>query len=326
MLECDTLLMVGTSVSYSEFLPKEGQAKAVQIDIDGRMLGIRYPTDVNLHGDSKKTLQLLVPLLKRNENRAWQNNIIKEMERWWKILEARAMNSANPINPQRVFWELSKKLPDDCILSADSGSTASWYARDLKLRKGMLASLSGNLATMCPSVPYAIAAKFAYPGRMPIALVGDGAMQMLGINEMITIAKYWKRWSDPRLLILILNNHDLNMVTWEQRVLAGDPKFEASQDVPDFRYAEYAKMIGLDGIRVDDPEQVASAIDAAMNADRPFVLEAITDPNVPPLPPHISLKQAKAFTSSVLKRDVDTLGFLKETWKQVTARYTAPRR
>ncbi len=321
MMECDTLFMIGTSFPYSEFLPKEGQAKAVQIDIDGKMLGIRYPTDVNLQGDSKKTLQSLIPLLKRKEKREWQNRVIREMERWWKILEARAMNAAYPLNPQRVFWELSKRLPENCILSADSGSSASWFARDLKIRTGMMASLSGNLATMCPGVPYAMAAKFAYPDRMAIAMVGDGAMQMLGINEMITIAKYWKRWSDPRLLILVLNNHDLNMVTWEQRVLAGDPKFEASQEIPDFKYAEYAKMIGLDGIRVDDPEQVASAIDAAMNADRPFVLEAITDPNVPPLPPHISLKQAKAFTSSLLKGEENVWDIIRQTYKDVVESY-----
>jgi pyruvate dehydrogenase (quinone) len=320
MMECDTLLMIGTSFPYSEFLPKEGKAKAVQIDIDGKMLGIRYPTDINLQGESKKTLQALIPLLNQQANRQWQQHIVSEVEKWWKITEARAMNSANPINPQRVFWELSKKLPDNCILSADSGSTASWFARDLKMRRGMKASLSGNLATMCPSVPYAIAAKFAYPDRMPIALVGDGAMQMLGINEMITIAKYWKRWQDPRLMILVLNNHDLNMVTWEQRVLSGDPKFEASQEVPDFRYADYAKMLGLDGIRIDDPGQIVPALDKAITADRPFVLEAVTDPDVPPLPPHISLKQAKAFTTSMLKEE-NVWDIIKQTYRNVIETY-----
>jgi pyruvate dehydrogenase (quinone) len=321
MMDCDTMLMVGTSFPYSEFLPKERKAKAVQIDIDGRMLGIRYPTDINLQGDSKKTLQSLIPLLKRKENREWQDHIIKEVDRWWKILEARAMNSANPINPQRVFWELSKMLPDNCIISADSGSVASWFARDIKIKRGMMASLSGNLATMCPAIPYSVAAKFAYPNRMPIALIGDGAMQMLGINEMITISKYWKRWSDPRLLILVLNNHDLNMVTWEQRVLAGDPKFEASQELPDFKYAEYSKMLGLDGIRVDDPDQIVPSIKKAMNADRPFVLEAVTDPNVPPLPPHISLKQAKAFTTSLFKEDENAWDIIKQTYKDLVESY-----
>lgn len=320
MVDCDTLLLVGTSFPYSEFLPKEGKAKAVQIDIDGRMLGIRYPVNLNLQGDSKKTLQLLIPLLKRKEDRNWQNDLVKEVERWWKVMEARAMNDANPINPQRVFWELSKKLPDNCILSADSGSTASWFARDLKIRRGMKASLSGNLATMCPAMPYTVAAKFAYPGRMPIALIGDGAMQMLGINELITVAKYWKQWSDPRLLVLVLNNRDLNMVTWEERVMAGDPKFEASQSVPDFEYASYAKLLGLDGVRIDTPEQIVPALEQAMSADRPFVIDAVTDPNVPPLPPHITLKQAKAFYSS-MRGEENVWDIIKQTYKDVIESY-----
>jgi len=321
MMECDTLLMVGTSFPYSEFLPKEGQAKAVQIDIDGRMLGLRYPTDVNLQGDSKKTLQALNPLLTRKEDRIWRNQIEDEVSRWWKVMEARAMNSADPINPQRVFWELSSRLPDGCIITADSGSTASWFARDLKIREGMMASLSGNLATMCPGVPYAIAAKFAYPERMAIALVGDGAMQMLGINGMITIAKYWKQWKNPKLMILVLNNHDLNMVTWEQRVMQGDPKFEASQDVPEFNYAAYAHLLGLEGVRVEKPEDIESAIDYAMGADRPVVLDVLSDPNVPPLPPHISFKQAKAFTSAIVKGDEDAWAMIKQTYKDIVDSY-----
>ncbi|MFZ1800107.1 MAG: thiamine pyrophosphate-requiring protein, partial [Chitinophagaceae bacterium] len=251
MMDCDTLLMVGSSFPYSEFLPKEGQARGVQIDIDGKMLGIRYPMEINLQGDSKKTLQALIPLLKRKEDRSWRQTIEDNVDDWWKLMEARAMNSADPINPQYVFWEMSKRLPDNCIISADSGSTASWFAKDLKIRKGMKASLSGNLATMCPGMPYTIAAKFAFPERVAIGLIGDGAMQMLGINGLITVSKYWKTWSDPRFIILVLNNRDLNQVTWEQRVMAGDPKFEASQDVPDFAYDEYARMLGLEGIRID---------------------------------------------------------------------------
>jgi pyruvate dehydrogenase (quinone) len=321
MMECDTLLMVGTSFPYSEFLPKEGQAKAVQIDIDGRMLGIRYPTDINLQGDSKRTLQALIPLLKRNEDRSWRQQIEKEIDRWWKVVEARAMNTAKPINPQRLFWELSPRLPERCILTADSGSTASWFARDIKIRKGMMASLSGNLATMCPGMPYAIAAKFAYPERMPVAMIGDGAMQMLGINGMITIAKYWKQWKDPRFMILVLNNRDLNMVSWEQRILAGDPKFEASQDVPDFNYAAYAEMLGLGGIRVERPEDIVPAIDQAMAAQRPVLLDVVTDPSVPPLPPHISFKQAKAFASSLIKGDVDAGEMIRQTYKDVVDNY-----
>lgn len=231
------------------------------------------------------------------------------------------MNTANPINPQRIFWELSSRLPDNCILTADSGSTASWYARDLKIRKGMMASLSGNLATMCPGVPYAIAAKFAYPDRVPIAMVGDGAMQMLGINGMITISKYWKRWSNPRFIILVLNNRDLNMVSWEQRTMTGEPKFEGSQDVPEFNYATYANMLGFEGIRVETPDEIVPALEQAMLAQRPVLLDVLSDPSVPPLPPHISFKQAKAFTSSIVKGDVNAWDMIKQTYKEVIDNY-----
>jgi pyruvate dehydrogenase (quinone) len=231
------------------------------------------------------------------------------------------MNSADPINPQRVFWELSSRLPDDCILSSDSGSAANWFARDLKIRRGMMASLSGSLATMGPGVPYAIAAKFAFPGRVAIALVGDGAMQMNGINGLITIAKYWKEWTDPRLVVLVLNNRDLNQVTWEQRAMAGDPRFPGSQSVPDFPYARYADEIGLQGIRVDTPEAIGDAWDRALSADRPVVVEAVTDPNVPPLPPHITLEQARHFASSIWARDADALGFITQTARDAAESY-----
>ncbi|MFL5358839.1 thiamine pyrophosphate-requiring protein [Archangium sp.] len=315
MMECDTLLMVGTSFPYSEFLPPEGQARGVQIDLDGRMLAIRYPMEVPLTGDSKETLRALIPLLKRKEDRSWRDGLEKSIRQWWKAAEGLAMKDANPLNPQRVFWELSPKLPDGVILSSDSGSAANWFARDLKVRKGMMASLSGNLATMGCGVPYAIGAKFAYPDRPVIALVGDGAMQMNGNAELVTVAKYWKEWKDPRFIVLVLNNRDLNQVTWEQRVLAGDPKLPATQDLPDFPYARYAESIGLRGLRVDKPEQVARAWEQALSSDRPVVLEAYTDPDVPPLPPHITLEQAKHFTQSMMKGDVNTGGILKQSIK-----------
>jgi pyruvate dehydrogenase (quinone) len=321
MTECDTLLMVGSDFPYSEFLPKEGQARGVQIDIDGRLLSIRYPMEVNLMGDSAETLRALIPLLKRKEDRSWRQMLEKEIEEWWKVLEARAMNSANPINPQRMFWELSPRLPDNCILSSDSGSSANWFARDLKIRRGMMASLSGNLATMCPGVPYAIAAKFCFPDRVAIALVGDGAMQMLGNNGMITISKYWKEWSNPLLIILVLNNRDLNQVTWEQRAMTGDPKYEASQDIPDFPFARYAELLGLRGIFVDKPEQIGEAWDQALSSDRPVVVEAYTDPNVPTLPPHISFKEAEAFSKALIKGDPEELGIIRQTFKDAIESY-----
>jgi pyruvate dehydrogenase (quinone) len=325
MMDCDTLLMVGSSFPYSEFLPKPGQARGVQIDIDGRMHSIRYPMDVNLIGDSAETLRALLPLLTRKTDRGWRDTIEKNVSDWWGVLEARAMNTAEPINPQRVFWELSSRLPDDCILSCDSGSAANWYARDVKIRRGMMASLSGTLATMGPAVPYAVAGKFCHPDRVVVAMAGDGAMQMNGLNELITIAKYWREWSDPRLVILVLNNRDLNQVTWEQRAMAGDPKFEGSQNVPDFPYAEYAQSLGLGGIVVDRPDDIAGAWERAFAADRPTLVEAVTDPNVPPLPPHITFEQARAFASSVLRGDVDALGFIKQTVKDA-AEGVLPRR
>jgi pyruvate dehydrogenase (quinone) len=313
MQDCDTLLMVGTSFPYSEFLPEEGQARGVQIDIDGRMLGLRYPTEVNLVGDSALTLRALLPHLHRKEDRSWREEIEAGVAEWWKVLEARAHNDAEPVNPQRVFWELSGRLPDRCILTSDSGSAANWFARDLKIRPGMMASLSGTLASMGAGVPYAIGAKFAYPDRPVIALVGDGAMQMNGINELITAAKYWEQWSDPRLIVLVLNNRDLNQVTWEQRVMEGDPKVEVSQDLPDFPYARYAELLGLTGIRVDDPDDVGAAWDEALAARRPCVLEAVTDPEVPPLPPHITLQQAKAMTSALAKGDAHAGRIIRQT-------------
>jgi pyruvate dehydrogenase (quinone) len=287
----------------------------VQIDLDGRMLGIRYPMEVNLIGDSAQTLQALMPLLERKADRSWQEKIAGEVDRWWKLIETRAHNSADPINPQRVFWELSQRLPDRAILTSDSGSSANWFARDVRLREGMMASLSGTLATMGPGVPYAIAAKFAHPDRPVIALVGDGAMQMNGNGELVTIAKYWQRWSDPRLIVLVLHNNDLNQVTWEQRAMEGDPKYEASQQLPDFPYARYAELIGLTGIRVDDPDDVAGAWQEAFAADRPVVLEAITDPEVPPLPPHITLQQAKALTSALAHGDPSRTEIVKQAAK-----------
>ncbi|MBV8432236.1 MAG: thiamine pyrophosphate-requiring protein [Solirubrobacterales bacterium] len=316
MQDCDTLLMVGSSFPYSEFLPQEGQARGVQIDIDGKMIGIRYPMEVNLIGDSAETLRALLPRLEPKSDRSWREKIENEVREWWNLIEARARLSAEPINPQLVFHELSKRLPDQAILCSDSGSSANWYARDIKLRRGMMASLSGTLATMGPGVPYAIGAKFAHPDRPVFALVGDGAMQMNGINELITIAKYRHQWADQRLVVMVLNNRDLNQVTWEQRAMEGNPKFEGSQDLPDFPYAGYAEMLGLKGIRVDSPDQVGSAWDEALAADRPVVYEAVTDPEVPPLPPHITIEQAKAFMSALAGGDPDAGRIIRQSFKQ----------
>jgi len=317
MTECDTLLMVGSGFPYSEFLPQEGQARGVQIDIDPRMIGLRYPMEIGLVGDAKRTLAALIPHLTRKQDRSWRNDVEQNVARWWRVLEDRAMNAANPINPQRVFWELSPRLPDNCILTCDSGSAANWYARDLKMRRGMMASLSGGLATMGPGVPYAIAAKYAHPDRHVIAMVGDGAMQMNGVNGLITIAKVWRDWGNPHLVVMVLNNGDLNQVTWEQRVMAGDPKFEASQVLPNFPYAGFADLLGLNAIKVDKPDDIGPAWDAALSASRPTVLEVVTDPEVPPLPPHIHAKQAKAYLSALVNRDPNAIAMVKQSAKEM---------
>ena len=317
MSGCDTLLMIGSGFPYSEFLPKEGQARGVQIDLKPDMLSLRYPMEVNLTGDSRETLRALLPMLAEKIDRSWRTTIEKNVAAWWKDMENRAMQSAEPVNPQRVTWELSPRLPERAIITSDSGSCANWFARDLKMRRGMMASLSGGLASMGAAVPYAIAAKFAHPDRPVIALVGDGAMQMNNMAELITVAKYWREWSDPSWVVCVFNNQDLNQVTWEQRVMEGDPKFEATQQIPDVPYHRFAELIGLRGIFVDTPQRLASAWDEALSSDRPVVLEVKTDPNVPPLPPHITLAQAKAFASMLVKGDPEEGSVLVNTAKEV---------
>jgi len=312
----DTLLMVGTGFPWSEFLPKTGAARAVQIDIDPAMLSLRYPCEVNLHGDAAETLRLLLPLLERKADRDWRDTIEGWMRDWWGTLQARAVTKAHPVNPQRVVWEMSPRLPDNAIVTSDSGSCANWYARDYRVKRGQLASLSGGLASMGAAVPYAIGAKFAHPDRPVVALVGDGAMQMNNMAELITIAKYRDRWADRRLITCVFNNEDLNEVTWEQRVMNGNPRYDASQDIPDVRYSKFAEIIGLKGVFVDDPDDLGQAWDEALAADRPVVLEVKTDPEIAPLPPHISLKEAKAFMFS-MARDEDAGHVIKDTARQV---------
>ena len=303
MQDADTLLMVGTSFPYSEFLPTEGQAKGVQIDLAPRNLSIRYPMDLALVGDAKDTLTELLPLLRRKEDRGWQDRIAKGVERWWKLMDERAKPSdlRGRIRPQGLFASLSRHLPDGAILSSDSGSAANWFARQVKIRRGMKASLSGNLATMVPGVPYAIAAKFAYPDRVAVAMVGDGAMQMGGMAEMLTAAKYYETWDDPRLVVLVLNNEDLNQVTWEQRAMSGDPRFVGSQAIPYVPYARYAELIGLKGIEVRTSGEMEEAWREAFAADRPVIVDALTTPDEAPIPPHVTYDQAKALAESLLK-------------------------
>ncbi|MGR4973371.1 thiamine pyrophosphate-requiring protein [Pseudomonas sp. LARHCG127] len=317
MAGCDTLLMIGSGFPYAEFLPPEGQARGVQIDIQADMLSLRYPMEVSLHGDSVDTLRALLPLIEEKTDRTWRKKIEHWRERWERTLEKRALVAAKPINPQRVTFELSPRLPEQAIITCDSGSCANWYARDLKIRRGMMCSLSGGLASMGAAVPYAIAAKFCHPQRPVIALVGDGAMQMNNMAELITVAKYWRTWANGTWICAVFNNRDLNQVTWEQRVMEGDPKFEASQDIPDVPYHLFAESIGLKGILVLHEDDVATAWETALAADRPVLIEFRTDPDVPPLPPHIKLEQAKKFASTLLQGDPNERGIVVETAKQV---------
>jgi pyruvate dehydrogenase (quinone) len=312
MQGCDALLMVGTSFPYSEWLPEPGQARAVQIDIDARKLGIRYPVEVGMVGDAHETLRALMPQLQRKEDRSWRTEIEEGIERWWRLLDERAHVAAEPINPQLVFHELSGRLPDRAIVLADSGSATNWWARHLRLRRGMDAALSGTLATMCPAVPYALAAKLAFPQRPVIACLGDGAMQMIGINGLIDLARYQERWSGP-LVVLVLNNGDLNQVTWEQRVLAGDAKLETSQNLPAFDFAVYARQLGLEGIRVEEPGEVGPAWERALAHPGPVLLDVVTDPEVPPLPPHIRMEHAKGMASALFHGDPEGPRIVRQT-------------
>ena len=319
MRDCDTLLTVGSSFPYTQFMPQFGQAKAVQIDIDGKQIGIRYPYDINIVADAASALRALMPLLQRKTDRSWRQQIEKNVARWHNTLERRAMTDserAGTVNPMRLVWELNRWIPDNAIVAADSGSSANWYARYLTMRGSMRGSLSGNLATMGPGVPYVVGAKFAHPDRPAIALVGDGAMQMNGMAELITIARYWKRWSDPRLVVAVLHNNDLNQVTWEMRAMAGSPKFPESQTIPDISYAEVARHFGLDAVEVSDVEGIRPAWERALAASRPVVLDVHTDPDIPPIPPHADWEQVASMTKAMLGGDEDALGVLKSGIKQ----------
>lgn len=311
MRDCDTLLMIGSSFPYSQFLPEYDQARAVQIDIDPTMIGLRYPFEVNLHGDAGATLRALLPMLDRKTDRSWRETVESNVSRWWDVLERRAGVTADPINPERVFHELSPLLPDDAVLTSDSGSAANWYARHLRIRRGMRATLSGTLATMGPGLPYATGAKFAHPDRPVFALVGDGAMQMNGINELITIAQHHREWSDPRVIVGVLNNRDLNQVTWELRAMAGSPDVPFAQHIPDFPYAGFAESLGLTGIKVTEPDRIEDAWQRAIAADRPCVVEFVTDAAVPPIPPHADLDQLESTAAALLRGDPEAWDVVK---------------
>ncbi|WP_432155292.1 thiamine pyrophosphate-requiring protein [Streptomyces sp. bgisy153] len=319
---CDTLLMIGTSFPYSEWLPDEGQARGVEIDIDGRMIGIRYPMEAHLVGDARETLRELIPLLHRKEDRSWREKIEKDVVEWDDLCERwAAQHFGDTINPQAVAAELSRRLPENAILTADSGSGTNWWARNVKLREGMQASLSGTLATMGPGTPYAIAARFAHPDRPVIAFVGDGAFQMNGMNEMITVKRYLDRLSGSTPFVFcVFNNQDLNQVTWEQRAMAGDPKYPGSQDIPDVPYAAYAELLGLKGIVCSDPKKIGDAWEEALACDQPVVLEFKVDSEIAPIPPHIMKTQGKKAAKAAL-RDPEKAGIAAKGARQKLTQY-----
>lgn len=319
MRECDTLLMVGSTFPYSEFLPREGQAKCVQIDIDPTMLSLRYPADVALVGDAAATLQALLPLLKQKPRGAWRESVEKNVRATWEEEDKRAHIAAKPLNPELFFWDFSSRIPDDAMVSVDTGMSTTFFARAVKLRRGMKTAISGTLATMGPAVSYAMAAKFAFPDRPAFAFVGDGAMQMLGLNGLITITRYWKQWADPRLVVVVLNNRDLNMVSWELRALGGFAKVEASQDLPDLDYAAHAELLGLRGLTVAGPGDVGTVWDTALKADRPVVIDLKADPNVIALPPHATLEQTENLFLALARGDQDRSAILNQLFRQLAA-------
>lgn len=312
MRDCDTLLTVGSNFPYAQFLPEPGQARAVQIDIDGAFIGMRYPYEVNLVGDAANTLRALLPLLDRRDDRDWWGTVEENVGRWHESMEAEAAVESERINPMRMFREFSLQLPDGAIVTADSGTSAHWYARHVMFKEDTRGSLSGTLASMGCGVPYGIGAKFGNPGAPVVCFVGDGAMQMNGLAELITVAKYYREWDDPRMVVAVVHNNDLSQVTWELRAMGGAPKFDPSQDLPDIDYAGFAAGLGLGAITVTDPDRLAPAWQDALSADRPCVLDVHVDPNVPPIPPHATAEQVQNVLRSILAGDENRWRFVKE--------------
>jgi pyruvate dehydrogenase (quinone) len=320
MSGCDTLVLLGTNYPYSQFLPKSGQARAIQVDLKPEQMGLRYPTELNLWGDVKATLAALIPHLYAKTDLSWQNTVVEEMREWEKEMEAQALLSyQDGVNPRRVYHELNKRLPPRAIVTADAGSTADWYGHHIRLRRGMLGDLSGRLATMLAAMPYAVAAKFAYSDRSVICTIGDGAFQMLGMNELITIKKYLKEWDNPQLIIMVLHNNDLTQVSWEMRTEDANPVWSTSQDVESVDYAGWAELLGFTGIRVTRDDEVGNAWDAAFANQGVTVIDAYTSKNVPPLPAHITLEFAKNTGEALLKGDPDEVAVVRDSAKALVS-------
>jgi pyruvate dehydrogenase (quinone) len=319
MQECDTFVMLGSNYPYSEFLPATGQARGVQVDLRSSHLGIRYPMELNIWGDVKSTLQALIPHLEQKKDLSWQNQLAEGMKDWDKVLEELAEVKADPINPRKVYVELNKRLPDNAIVTCDAGTTADWYGHHIRLRRGMMGDLSGMLATMLAAMPYAVAAKFAFPERCVVCTIGDGAFQMLGMNELITIKKYMDEWTNKQFIILILHNNDLTQVSWEMRTEDGNPRWEGSQEIQTMDYAAYAEIFGFQGIKVTKPKEIGAALDKAFAHQGITLLDVHTDKNVPPLPAHISVKFAEGMAEALVKGDPNEVGVIEQSGKGLIA-------
>jgi pyruvate dehydrogenase (quinone) len=315
MRNCDTLLILGSNMPYTEYYPTPGEARAVQIDIDGSRCGLRYPTEVNLTGDMAATLTALLPMLRPDGSApdgAWREHIATWKKHWDDYSEARSQAKAHPVNPEAVVRGISSRLAEDVMVAVDCGTATSWYARDMDMRPGQLGSLSGLLLSMGGGMPYAIAAKMAHPDRPVVALIGDGAMQMNGVNELITVSRYWKQWSDPRFVVLVLNNRDLSFVSWETRGLLGAVPDPQSAELPDVPYGEWSRLLGMDGARIEKPKQIEKVLDDAFAANRPFVIDAVVDKNIPLIPPHLTADQTMKMAKAEFSGDPAFFGIVTE--------------
>ncbi len=291
--ECDTLFIIGSSFPYIEFYPQPGQAKCVQIDIDPTRIGLRYPVDAGLAGESKQTLKYLIPLLKRKEDQSFLKQAQEGMEEWWALMEERGTRKDKPMKPQVVAWELNKLLKDDAIVSSDSGTIATWWARQIKAKRGQMFSLSGNLATMANGLPYAIAAQVADPDRQSVAFVGDGGFSML-MAEISTCVKY-----NLPVKVIIIKNNTLGQIKWEQMVFLGNPEYGVKLEPINF--AKFAEACGAKGFSIENAKDCGKILKQALETEGPVVVEAVVDPFEPPLPAKIEYKQAKSFAKSLVR-------------------------
>ena len=316
MKKCDTLVLLGTNYPYGQFLPETGQARAIQIDLRPEQLGLRYPTELNLWGDVRATLAALIPLLDQKKDLSWQDDVAKDMEEWEVEMEAQAMVAYDDgVNPRRIYFELNKRLPENAIVTADAGTSADWYAQHIRLMRGMRGDLSGRLATMLAAMPYATAAKFAYSDRTVVCTIGDGAFQMLGMNELITIKKHLGKWDNGRFIILVLHNDDLSQVSWEMRTEDANPVWRTAQDVESVDFAAWATLLGFTGIAVHTDGEIEAAWDRAFAEEGVTLIDAYTSRNIPPLPPHITREYAKATGMALLHGDPFGLEVVKDSAK-----------